>query len=196
MKTIFRCPENILINDKNNDERLYLQILTPTDVEDYFKLVSDNREFFLKSQAAIGNLKSLEEAKAQVKTRVEEHDLQKGLNYKIMLNDFLIGIIALRNIQWSHQKAAIGYFLSEKESNKGYLTKCLNKLIQIGFEDLKLNRLYAHTSTQNLASNKLLLKCGFQREGLLRKDFCIEGQFVDDYVYGLLREDWLLFKKH
>jgi ribosomal-protein-alanine N-acetyltransferase len=51
-------------------------------------------------------------------------------------------------------------------------------------------RIQATTDVRNLASQKVLGKTGFKREGTLRKTRLVRGQWTDDYLYSILREEW------
>ena len=56
------------------------------------------------------------------------------------------------------------------------------------FTDLR--KLLAMVHVDNIASCRLLERLGFQREGLLREHYLIEGEPVDEVLYGLLRPDF------
>jgi RimJ/RimL family protein N-acetyltransferase len=58
------------------------------------------------------------------------------------------------------------------------------------FDTLDLNRVQSETDTRNTASNRVLEKLGFLREGRLREDCIVDGEVSDSFVYGLLRRDW------
>ncbi|MEO8447958.1 MAG: GNAT family N-acetyltransferase [bacterium] len=69
-----------------------------------------------------------------------------------------------------HQHSAeVGYWMGEEYWGKGYATEALNKILDIGFNELKFDRIQAHVFEGNIPSEKLLLRCGFEYEGLLKK---------------------------
>jgi RimJ/RimL family protein N-acetyltransferase len=51
-------------------------------------------------------------------------------------------------------------------------------------------RVQAQTDQRNVASQKILEKVGFKREGTLRNNFFMRGEWTDDYIYSIIREDW------
>ncbi|HMS64732.1 MAG TPA: GNAT family N-acetyltransferase [Ignavibacteria bacterium] len=65
--------------------------------------------------------------------------------------------------------AEVGYWIGEEYWGKGYATEALNKILDIGFNELNFSRIHAHVFEGNIASEKLLLKCGFEYEGFLKK---------------------------
>ena len=77
---------------------------------------------------------------------------------------------------------------------KGFATEALAEVIRYGFEDFplfKINRLEAGTDPRNTSARKLLDKLGFREEALMRQYYFEHGKFVDQHIYGLLREDWV-----
>jgi len=51
-------------------------------------------------------------------------------------------------------------------------------------------RVQAHADVRNVASQKVLEKAGFRREGIIRKFKFIRGEWRDAYLYSILREEW------
>ncbi len=58
---------------------------------------------------------------------------------------------------------------------KGYTTEALTKLLDFGFNELKLHRIEAGCAIENIASNKVLEKVGMTKEGIKRKILPIRG---------------------
>jgi ribosomal-protein-alanine N-acetyltransferase len=85
----------------------------------------------------------------------------------------LIGTIFLNS--FDAKRAEIGYELSETHWRKGIMTEAITKLIDFGFNTLNRTRIQAIVNSSNVASEQLLIKLGFEYEGLLR-------QFEEHYV--------------
>jgi len=62
--------------------------------------------------------------------------------------------------------------------------------LQWAFATLDLNRVQSGADTRNTASERVLEKLGFVREGTLREDCIVNGEVSDSSVYGLLRREW------
>lgn len=80
--------------------------------------------------------------------------------------------------------AEVGYWIGEEYWGKGYATKGLNKILFEGFNRLKLTRIHAHVFEGNIASEKLLLKCGFEYEGLLKKCHKKGEDYIDSKLFA------------
>jgi RimJ/RimL family protein N-acetyltransferase len=58
------------------------------------------------------------------------------------------------------------------------------------FLSKNLERIQATTDVNNLVSQKVLEKAGFQREGIIRKSSFIKGKWRDRCLFSILREEW------
>ncbi|MBD1371487.1 GNAT family N-acetyltransferase [Hazenella sp. IB182357] len=103
-------------------------------------------------------------------------------------NAHLYGCMTLQ-ITPQHQHGELAYWLGKPYWNKGYTTEAARALIQHGFHQYDLNRIFARTMTKNIASSQVMLKSGMQFEGVLKQHFFKDGQFEDIAYYGILRED-------
>lgn len=84
----------------------------------------------------------------------------------------------------------IGYTLIPNERNKGYCTEAVKIMVDYLFLSKDIVRIQAETNPRNLASQKVLEKAGFQKEGLVRKSVFIRGKWRDGLLYSILREEW------
>jgi ribosomal-protein-serine acetyltransferase len=102
----------------------------------------------------------------------------------------LCGVIDLHS--WDHllQKAEIGYWIAEPFQGKGIVVACCKALITFAFNSLKLNKVEIHFALQNERSAQIPIKLGFAKEGILRHNAKLHGQYVDMVIMGVLRQDW------
>jgi RimJ/RimL family protein N-acetyltransferase len=89
-----------------------------------------------------------------------------------------------------HKRAELGYWVGVPYWGKGYATEGAREMLRHGFEDLKLNRIFAGVFGGNKPSSNVLLKIGMKHEGTARQHFLKWGQFLDDECYGILASDW------
>jgi ribosomal-protein-alanine N-acetyltransferase len=102
----------------------------------------------------------------------------------------LIGTVGLNNIQLWNKRAEIGFETHPDYWRMGYTSEAIREVIKYGFEKLDLYRIGAVTFPENKASNQLLEKLGFQREGLLRGYIYQKsrGKSTDAFMYSYLRD--------
>lgn len=129
------------------------------------------------------------------------HDAERWLKSVVGKNDSLFFAIANKNeliggisaipYEDIHRfTAEIGYWLGQPFWNKGITSDILKSFCNYLFNNYDFNRLTANVFEGNTASEKVLLKCGFQLEGTLKKSVFKWNIFIDQYIYGLLKENF------
>jgi ribosomal-protein-alanine N-acetyltransferase len=103
----------------------------------------------------------------------------------------LVGCVSLREIDADHLQAELGYWIGVLYWNQGFATEAARAVVNLGFDRLGLNRIYAHHMARNPASGRVLERLGMRREGLLRQRVRKWGRFEDVVIYAVLREDLL-----
>ena len=84
----------------------------------------------------------------------------------------------------------IGFALVPSERGKGYGTEAIQMMVDYLFLKRDFVRIQAPAATGNIASQKALEKAGFSKEGLMRKSWYAKGEYLDQYLYSILREEW------
>ena len=103
-------------------------------------------------------------------------------------DDALIGGCGFDGFQvGKSHRAEVGYWLAKPFWGRGVMTAVVQRLCRHAFEEFGLVKVTAHVFLHNPASARVLEKCGFQQEGLLRKHFLKDGGFVDARLFALLR---------
>jgi RimJ/RimL family protein N-acetyltransferase len=106
--------------------------------------------------------------------------------------DLLIGAIGLHDIDTTHKRAELGYWIGVPYWGQGYCTEAASAVLEYGFARLSLHRIYAYYFKRNPASGRVLEKCGMQREGCLRQHLKRWDRFEDLMQYGILHKEWLV----
>lgn len=85
----------------------------------------------------------------------------------------------------------IGYILfSTEQRSKGIATESVKLLSDYLFKTKMINRLEIRMDTKNIASERVAIKCGYQKEGISREANFVRGKNVDMFAYSLLRSEW------
>jgi|SRR5579872_5163245 len=101
----------------------------------------------------------------------------------------VIGSIGLLDYAPEHHRAELGYALHREHWNRGIATEAVRAVINHAMRKLRINRLEAGTYLSNRASQRVLEKCGFKFEGVLRQRELIKGSYRDQRFYSLLRRE-------
>jgi RimJ/RimL family protein N-acetyltransferase len=100
-----------------------------------------------------------------------------------------IGSVSLKHIDFEGRKAELSYWVVPGEHGNGYATEAADLCLTHAFDELGLHKVWARTVGDNEASNQVLEKLGFQREGVLREHWYGFGRYVDEYRFGLLKSE-------
>jgi len=88
------------------------------------------------------------------------------------------------------EEAELWYLLQPALWGRGVVTEAVRALVGYGFGDLTLHRVWASCLPENPASARVLEKLGFRREGFLRQNLRIHGEWRDSYLYAVLAAEW------
>jgi [ribosomal protein S5]-alanine N-acetyltransferase len=107
------------------------------------------------------------------------------INFVIDINGEVVGGVGLFEI--IKHKAEIGYWLSEKYWGKGIMTEAVGLIARYAFSKLGLVRLTAKAFAHNKASQRVLEKNGFVSEGMSKKFYLKDGNYIDAVRYAIVR---------
>lgn len=87
--------------------------------------------------------------------------------------------------------AEVGFLFAPEAHGKGYGFESLQALCRYAFEEGGIRRLTATVTAGNVASRRLLEKARFRLEGELRESYYLAGRWQNDWLFGLLRQEYL-----
>lgn len=102
-----------------------------------------------------------------------------------------VGNISLVPLDNVHRKTAeIGYFLGEPYWNKGIMTVAVNLVTEYGFRELGFARIHTGVYEFNPASQRVLEKCGYTKEGIFSKNVFREDRLWDEVRYAKINPEY------
>jgi len=170
-------------------DRLLLRGLKPEDAL-RVRLLAGDREI-ADTTLTISHPFETEMAEQYVEGKILLYESSKGVCFAVILfaEDSLIGVINLKNIDQTHKNAELGYWIGKEYWNNGYATEAAVAVVNYGFKELGLQRIYAHCISRNPSSSKVLAKIGMTHEGRLRQHILKWNEFEDIDLYGILRSE-------
>lgn len=101
-----------------------------------------------------------------------------------------IGIVMLNHIHWVNGTGEFGITIGDQEyQGKGYGKDALLTLLQYGFSELNLNRIWCEVYSNNPAIG-MYKSIGFKEEGKLRSHVFKNNQYHDTFILGMLKEEF------
>ena len=119
------------------------------------------------------------------------HDKSCCMSIYLQENQQLIGMVNYSNfVRGAFQSCFLGFKIDEEMQDKGLMTEVLQAFISYVFETLNLHRIAANYMPHNIASAKVLEKCGFQQEGLAEDYLFINGKWKKHVLTSLINHEW------
>ena len=107
--------------------------------------------------------------------------------FAIIYKEELCGSIGIFPMQDVYRKSAeIGYWIGEEYWGKGIAARAVEKIVQYGFENFDIVKIFAGIFSNNRASERVLEKNGFIKEAVLKKAVFKNDEFLDEHRYALL----------
>ena len=97
-----------------------------------------------------------------------------------------IGIHPQEDIECKN--AEMGYWIGEPFWGKGIMTKAIIQMVDYGFDNFEIERIYARPFGTNIGSQKALEKAGFVLEARFEKTLYKFGEFEDELIYAVRRK--------
>ena len=138
----------------------------------------------------VASLSSPAAARAHLEDAVAGADRGEAFEWHLCSGGALYGAIRVKNIDADDRKAEIGYFIGSEFAGKGIVSCAVRTVLAYCFESLQLNRMELRCAATNEHSIRVAERLGFTREGMLRQAECLDGVFIDQLVYGLLRAEF------
>lgn len=134
---------------------------------------------------------TLEETKVQMEWYATIEKEKTGQWWAICDPDdqHFFGAIGFHDIHPAHRRAELGFWLLPEFWGKGYMTEAASAVLQYGFHDMELHRIYAYVEAENQNSKKILHKLGFEIEGTMKECECKNGKWIDLEIYALISSD-------
>lgn len=116
--------------------------------------------------------------------------LGSSLPFAIRVDGRLAGQVTVDNIVRGALRAGyLGYWIDRSVAGRGVASLAVALVCDHAFGPVGLHRLQADIRPENLPSQRLVERLGFQREGLLRRYLDIDGDWRDHVAFSLLAED-------
>lgn len=127
-----------------------------------------------------------EDAQFWLNNSQQAFENKSGYTFAIRNKDHkIMGAIGLHDR--GDDKAELGYWLGASFWNKGYITEAAKAILDFGFNELNLNKIYATHFLHNPASGKVLEKIGMEKEALLKQHLKKNGEYFDIPLYSVFR---------
>ena len=173
-------------------DNLLLRTLTPSDAEDLFRSVEDNREYLRQWLPWLDDSLKLEDISKFIETTVEQQNNNLGFQCGMFWNGSFVGMCGYHPIDRSNNSVVIGYWLAEKMMGQGIVTRCVGFLTSYAFDELDINKVCIPVAEGNVLSRAIPERLNFVNEGVEREAENLYGRYVNHVRYSMQRKQWRL----
>lgn len=166
-----------------------LELLSEENSLDVYFFEKENREYFERNlpsrPANYFDLEGFKEITRELLREQENHDV-----YMHLIRDaqgVMVGRINLSVLGKDRKTAELGYRIGENVSNLGYASEAVKLVLEKAFTTYGFNRIIAGTATDNLPSQRVLLKNGFTFSRVIDNELQIHNEWVHTAVFEITR---------
>ncbi|MDJ0894348.1 MAG: GNAT family protein [Alphaproteobacteria bacterium] len=138
-------------------------------------------------------VQTAESVAAYLNERLQEQRQQNGGRFHFAIepkgSKRVVGAIRLTVLDPVHRQAELGYAMDSAVEGRGFMTEAVKRILEFGFNELDLHRISAGVDVDNDRSWRLLERAGMTREGRMREEKCVRGEWRDAYLYAMLADD-------
>ncbi len=117
----------------------------------------------------------------------------RAWDYSIRLKDdpkTHIGNISVWTVSSLGKIAEVGYWVRSDRTNGGVCTEAVDLILEEAFNSLRYHKVVLRIAVGNDSSDRVAEKLGFTREGVLREELLIRGNWVDHSLWSLLDREY------
>ena len=104
--------------------------------------------------------------------------------------DTAVGLFQIRQLEPGFGTAEWGFAIGSPYWGSGIFLEGAKLVVDFAFEVIGVHRLEARAAVQNGRGNGALRKLGAVQEGILRKSFLRNGEYLDQVLWTIMDEDW------
>ena len=130
---------------------------------------------------------------AFIRESIQAWKEERAWDYSIRLKDAPkrhLGNISFWTVSKLGKIAEIGYWVRSDETSRGLCTEAMELLLAETFDSLGYHKVVLRIAVGNDASDRVAEKLGFTREGILREELLIRGNWVDHSLWSLLDREF------
>lgn len=167
-------------------KNIYLRPLLVDDAKSYHEAMKDEE---IRHMTGTKNQASLEDIKNHLE-RISKDESREDYAICRLDNSQMIGELSLLDIDLDNRTVGFRIALSDKKHlNKGLGSEAINLVIDYVFKVKKLNRLQLEVYSHNKRALRAYEKCGFKKEGILRQALYYKGNYYDEIIMAIIRDD-------
>lgn len=173
-----------------NIDRHQVSLLLPEEnqAQALFEVVEADRNELRKWMPWVDDTKSERSEAKFIKYIQGQMVAGKVFMLTIAVDNMPVGMIDFHQINQSDHHAEVGYWLSQQVQGLGIMTRSLKRLIDYGFNEMKLHKILIQVEAGNTKSSAIPKRLGFIKEAEFKDQIYANGQYRDFVEFGLINK--------
>jgi len=167
----------------NKNDQVTIREQKVSDAPRFFEILSSPNFIHFSAKP-----KSLEEEIKFLEQNILKKENNQEYNFAILFNNILVGGIGLKIDQKRSYIAEAGYFIDENYWGNNIASSALKLLEAFAFDKHLVKRIELKIVTLNRSSEKVAIKCGYDKEGTAKQMLLINDKYYDCYLYAKINK--------
>jgi len=173
------------------DEDLHLEKIKISHAGLVFEIIEHDRNYLRRWLPFVDQTRKLKDTADYIRQILSLHHRDQNAVYTIWYRGEFAGLAGFKEIDMINNKSEIGYWLAEKFQGKGIMTRTVQKMIDFGFRNMKLNRIQIKVAVGNIKSAAIPRRLGLVLEGIERNGEFHTDRYFNLEIFSILKAEWI-----
>lgn len=173
------------------DEDVTLERIKLSHAEVIFNCIDQNREHLHTWLPFVEFTRRVRDTELFIRSIIDKSLDKRDDVFVIWYKEEFAGLIGFKDTDHLNDKTEIGYWLAENMTRKGIAVRSAEKMMNIAFRNMNMNRVRICCGVGNHRSSAIPKKLGFKYEGTERDGEKHASKYIDLEVYSLLKKEWI-----
>ncbi|MEZ8099161.1 GNAT family N-acetyltransferase [Vibrio bivalvicida] len=169
------------------DDEISLALVQESFATKYSELVADQFDYLSQWLAWPSHCTSEQDFRLFVQRVLHEYAEGKTITCAIVYHGEIVGNCSCFGIDYDTKSLEIGYWLSQHCQGKGIVTRVVRYLIELAFNELKMEKVQLSAAVENMPSRKVAERTGMVLEGIISNQEKVGERILDHAIYGIHR---------
>ena len=182
----------LMLTEFRIDASTRLCELTGEDAGALYALVDSNRNYLRQWLPWVDRQKGPQDSARFIENARKKNRAGVALTLGIEHQGDIAGVIAFHEFDRDNRQTSMGFWIASSHQGKGIVSSSCERLIEYAFTDLRLNRVVMKIAEDNTRSRRVAERLGLACEGTSRQSEWLYDHYVNQAIYAITAEQWLV----
>ncbi len=167
------------------DNEISIALVQESFATQYCQIVTDQVDYLSQWLAWPPHCQSEQDFRLFIQRSLHDYAEGKSMTCAIIYQGRLVGNCSFNSINHCTKSAEVGYWLSKQYQGKGIITRVVQHLINMAFEELDMLRVQLSAAVDNQPSRKVAERLDMKLEGVLTQQEKVGDRVLDHAIYAI-----------